>query len=505
MPDLKHIAYRGYLRSCNYRCTYCPFSKQRPSAGELAKDQAALHRFADKVGQLEGPLTIQLLPYGEALVHDHYWQGLARLTQLAQVRAAGCQTNLSFDVETALALFDQEGGAVNKLRLWCTFHPTMTTAQDFAAQCAALSQAGVRFAVGAVGDPAHLAEITALRQLLPADVYLWINRLDGLKRPYTSAEKAAFTAIDPYFPLELSEPKADAAKCSGGRTSLFVQGDGACYSCNVSRRQLGNFYAEDRPAETVRCSARRCSCYLAYALREDIAPLTFFDQHPAFRVPLLSVNVKAVFFDMDGVLTDQAGHLRPRLLQSLAYLAQKYPLYLATQRPEASALRFLGESRGYFRGGIFADGAYIRPTWGERPRVQPLDLDAQNLAALERLADERHLTLRLYRERGTLYKLTLHSCSGQPISTDTIEVVQAIISSARLSAEGALVGITAAQADKGQAIAHLAGALGWRPEELAYVGNAACDVPIFAQVGTAIAIADGEPEALTVADYVLPI
>lgn len=505
MPDLKHIAYRGYLRSCNYRCTYCPFSKQRPSAGELAKDAAALHRFGDKVGQLEGPLTIQLLPYGEALLHDYYWQALARLTQLAQVHAAGCQTNLSFDVAEALAQFLRAGGAVDKLRLWCTFHPTMTTAQDFAAQCAALRQAGVRFSAGAVGDPAQLAAITALRQALPADVYVWINRLDGLKRPYTSAEKAAFTAIDPYFPLELSEPMADAAHCSGGRTSLFVQGDGTCCSCNLSRRKLGNFYADDWHAEAIRCSSRRCSCYLAYALREDIGQLAFFDQHPAFRVPILHAGVKAIFFDIDGVLTDQAGRLRPRLLQTLPYLAQQYPLYLATQRPEASALRLLGESKAYFQGGVFADGAYTKSTWGEQPQVQQLLLEAQALQALEQLSDEHHWTLRLYRERGTLYKLTLHSRSGRPLDGEIVNAVQVIVSPALVQQDGALLSIVSAQAGKGSAIARLAEAMGWRPKELAYVGNSACDVPIFAQVGVAAAIADGEPEALAAANYVLPV
>lgn len=502
MSELGHIAYRGYLRSCNYHCAYCPFSKQRLSAGELAKDQAALMRFVDKVRQLKGALTIQLLPYGEALIHEYYWQALAELSQLGQVRAVGCQTNLSFAVETALALFDKAGGIASKLRLWCTFHPTMTTVQDFTARCTALYRAGVRFSCGAVGDPAHFSEITALRQTLPTDVYLWINRLDGLKRRYTAREREAFTAIDPYFPLELAEPAADAAKCSGGRTSLFVQGDGACFSCNVSRRRLGNFYAEDQLAEIGRCSARRCSCYLAYALREDLAPLTFFDQHPAFRVPILHAGVKAIFFDIDGVLTDQAGHLRPRLLQTLSYLAQQYPLYLATQRPEASALHLLGESRMYFRGGVFADGAYIRPTWGEPPTVQPLALDGQAGAALERLALERHLTLRRYGERGTLYKITLQSRSGQPISAATAKAVQAAVAgTARLSAEGALLGLVSAQADKAAAMQ----IVGWPLAEAAYVGNAACDVPIFAQVGTAIAIADGAPEALAAADYVLPV
>ena len=39
------IYYRGSLKSCNYDCSYCPFTKQRDSRDELAHDASALRRF----------------------------------------------------------------------------------------------------------------------------------------------------------------------------------------------------------------------------------------------------------------------------------------------------------------------------------------------------------------------------------------------------------------------------------------------------------------------------
>lgn len=286
----------------------------------------------------------------------------------------GCQTNLSFDVDTALALFAQAGGAVRKLRLWCTFHPTMTTVQDFAAQCAALRQKGVRFSArcggrsGAAGRD-HGAAPGASGGCLPLD-----QSAGWTEAALHCCGAGSFHSHRSLFPAGIGRTSGRRGQVFRRADTLFVRGDGACFSCNLAHRSLGNFYEAERLAETVHCSSRRCSCYLAYALREDREQLTFFDQHPAFRIPILHEGIKAIFFDIDGTLLDEAGHLRPRLVQSLAYLAQKYPLYLATQRPEASALRLLGESRGYFRGGVFADGAYLRPTWDEPPEVQPLSL-----------------------------------------------------------------------------------------------------------------------------------
>ena len=66
--------YRGCLYSCNYSCTYCPFSK-RPHANreELAKDEECLTRFVsslmEKTEEDKEKCAVQIVPYGEAMVH----------------------------------------------------------------------------------------------------------------------------------------------------------------------------------------------------------------------------------------------------------------------------------------------------------------------------------------------------------------------------------------------------------------------------------------------------
>ena len=156
----KHtVLYRGSLKSCNYQCSYCPFSKHRGSAREYDRDREQWFRFVESlVG--DGPSALErsvgavmVVPYGEALIHDWYWQGLGRLTAGARLDCAGAQTNLSFSVSRSLDLYRQAGGQAEKLRLWATFHPEMTDVQTFAEQCRKICQAGVSICAGAGGVP----------------------------------------------------------------------------------------------------------------------------------------------------------------------------------------------------------------------------------------------------------------------------------------------------------------------------------------------------------------
>lgn len=118
------IQYRGSLKSCNYSCSYCPFAKRKSSTEELARDRESWFRFCDtveKTGDIYG--AVMVVPYGEALIHICYWEGLARLSRLDTVEAVGAQTNLSFPVEKMLNEYRKAGGRLEKLRLWATFHP----------------------------------------------------------------------------------------------------------------------------------------------------------------------------------------------------------------------------------------------------------------------------------------------------------------------------------------------------------------------------------------------
>ena len=128
--------YRGALKSCNYSCSYCPFSKKRGSTRELEEDRQALFRFISRMDGLhsaEGAL--QIIPYGEALIHPYYWEGLAQLSRNPRLDAVGAQSNFSFPVKEMLSVYRQHSGNISKLRLWGTFHPEMTTVEQFVRQC----------------------------------------------------------------------------------------------------------------------------------------------------------------------------------------------------------------------------------------------------------------------------------------------------------------------------------------------------------------------------------
>ena len=70
--DRRTILYRGSLKSCNYHCGYCPFSKHRCSERELEKDRTHWFRFCESLNERAEALNIRALmvvPYGEALIH----------------------------------------------------------------------------------------------------------------------------------------------------------------------------------------------------------------------------------------------------------------------------------------------------------------------------------------------------------------------------------------------------------------------------------------------------
>ena len=290
------IQYRGSLKSCNYGCSYCPFAKRPSSPSELLKDREDWMRF---VGHLETQVepygAVMVVPYGEALIHDYYWEGLARLSRMGTMEAVGAQTNLSFDIERQLTIFKENGGRKEKLRVWATFHPEMTTVPLFAEQCRKLLSAGIRVCAGAVGVPENLETLRRLKETLPGGCCLWINRMDGLNRRYTEEEQQAFLRIDPWFYRELHVKKAMPEQCPG---RLFVESDGRMRRCTISAPPEGNWY-DTGGTETLPCRKKACTCYLAYGGRMDCEERTAFGRWPLFRIPW---SPRAVFLDVDGTL-----------------------------------------------------------------------------------------------------------------------------------------------------------------------------------------------------------
>lgn len=74
----KTISYRGYLKSCNYSCSYCPFSKHRASVSELEKDRQSFVRFCDSMENRAAEFSVGavfVVPYGKPPYTDGTGKG----------------------------------------------------------------------------------------------------------------------------------------------------------------------------------------------------------------------------------------------------------------------------------------------------------------------------------------------------------------------------------------------------------------------------------------------
>lgn len=94
LRDIHTLFYRGYLKSCNYHCGYCPFHKH--ARNDKKRDEAALWRMVDHLPILGTPLNVMITPYGEALRLRYYMAALAEISRYPHVQAVGIQTNASF-------------------------------------------------------------------------------------------------------------------------------------------------------------------------------------------------------------------------------------------------------------------------------------------------------------------------------------------------------------------------------------------------------------------------
>lgn len=287
-----HIQYRGFLDYCNFSCNYCPFSKKSYSLKKEKMDRNCLFKLFLKLKKETQPITLQIVPYGEALIYSYYWEFLAKVSQLPQVLAIGCQTNASFSVEKMIAVFLAQGGKLEKLRLWCSFHPTMISAEKFFFKIQELRQYSIKLCVGAVANPLEKQAIVQLFSMLPKDIYFWLNKMDGRKQPYTIEESDFFKTIDPFFFLEEAHFLADPKNCSS--KNLFIEANGDYFACNISKISLGNIYNDKKMLHSYilenqwnkkKCACKECHCFLAYQNRFDLIPELFlFFPYPAFRI-----------------------------------------------------------------------------------------------------------------------------------------------------------------------------------------------------------------------------
>ncbi len=400
------VLYRGSLKSCNYHCSYCPFSKHGMTQKELKQDQEQWFAFVRRMqiqAEASGTHAVMITPYGEALIHAWYWEGLAGLSRLPQIEAAGAQTNLGFSVSWAAGIFEKHGGNAKKLRLWATFHPEMTTVDAFARACEQLAATGIQISAGAVGVPENIDLLRQLRRQLPNDIYVWINRMDGLGRAYTEKEIQAFSQLDPYFYRELQVHPANAKECT---QRLFTEGDGRLRMCNIS-----TVLRSSQEREAGVCGRKRCSCYLAYGGRNNLVNQMLFGPWPLFRIPRCP---KAVFIDIVGTLYAK-GEISKEVREALYVLSlkEKSLLFFATTLPYNEARKRCGPVWHLFSGGVFAGGAHLLYRGTQTDLMQQMQkesfyfMEEAIVKKIEPLCRSYHFRMLVYRAKGRCYKLTL--------------------------------------------------------------------------------------------------
>lgn len=493
---IDHLYYRGSLKSCNYQCAYCPFCKHACSSKELTKDNEALQKLVGVIEKATNPVSLMITPFGEAMIHSYYQETLAYLTTLPQVRAVGCQTNLSFYLPDFLALIERYHGERSKIRLWGSYHPSMVETEKFLAACRLLKEEAIPYCVGAVAIAGNIADLESLRRQLPNDIYFWLNKLDGLRRPYRKEEIQDFLRIDPLFMMQLKVRKRNESLCRGGRQSLFMESNGDYFACNISKVLLGNVYMGGENA--LHCQSRRCSCYLAYANQMEPEEACWFGNEKYFRM-IDRNRIKVFFFDLDGTILNDEGRIAEQTYQVLQTLARTKQIYIASSRSYEDVRQKCRKIWSLLSGGVFANGAYCYTVKG-RVKKWLLPLDAKILDQLQR---DPAIKIKIYRYDAQIYKITI---LGRVDKLRCIEQNLAVNQPRyALVLEGNALSIMQENCDKGSGVRKILQYIGYNKENAAVVGNGLNDISMMEAAEESIAVPNARREVRLYAKRTLPV
>ncbi len=479
LKDIRQITYRGSLKSCNYSCIYCPFSKNIMTKLELEEDKTNLYKFVEKLEntEFEKPVEILFTPYGEALIHEYYRDVFCDLTSENFVDKIGCQTNLSFDVDSWLSL-DMD---FSKVFLLATFHPSMADIDSFVLKVKKISKVH-NICVGVVGNPKDIDTIKNLRSKLPINVYLWVNAMDGLGRKYTDEEIEFFTDIDYNFGLEVGSLKE--YNCNCGSEHIFLDSSGKIFGCNRHKQVLGNIYNDDN-FKSLKCSGRLCDCYLAYSHNNDFIKNGYLSFNNLFRVHK-KLDVGAIFFDIDGTLTES----EETLLNVFQYISKKVPIYLATELPEKNAIKKVSYLKEYISGGVFAGGSYVVDYKNGFKYIESFDINKVGFDGVL-----NHNRTRVYREEDKVYRIiTLVGLTKE--LPDLVDVV---------NQGNGMVSLVSKGCNKATGIQKLSTNNGLDLKSVMSVGNDLNDIVMFKICGYSVAVLDSCDEVRNNATFNLNV
>lgn len=308
------VLYRGPLSSCNFGCTYCPFAKRTETHAELAGDRESLARFLDWCGSLRArqrSLSVLFTPWGEALIRPWYHEAIAALSQLDHVERVAIQTNISCHLKWI------DRCRLDRVALWCTYHPTETTRERFLARCRELDARGVRYSVGVVGLKEHLDDARWLRERLSESTYLWVNAFKRIDGYYDAETFDAYVAIDPLFPVNAVRHQSRGRSCRAGESVFSVDGDGTMRRCHFVKTPIGNIYDEQWEAalRPTPCSADTCGCHIGYVHMHELDLYDVFAGGVLERIPASRVWRSPGETTTTKTKTDESASRRVRLPQ----------------------------------------------------------------------------------------------------------------------------------------------------------------------------------------------
>lgn len=342
---IKTIYYRGYVDFCNYECSYCPFSKKKKDEEKLKKDEISLEKLYNFVKNQEEKINLMITPYGEALYQELYQIYIARLSTLENINKLGIQTNFSLDLAKFEEILKKENAKKEKIMIWATYHSEFAKMEDFVQK---VNKTKLNISVGIVADTKNNKEIKKLRDMLKADIYLWINAMDRKKNSFDNQTINYLSQIDPMFLYEFSKNRIEGFEKCNSYNNKYIDMDRYLSSC---------FFKKKRAISSNCNNHKKCDCYLGYSNFEDNKLSNFFGENKPFRIPEKR-NYQAIFIDIDGVLTNEQGNLILDISNILCKLKNKTKIYIATARSFEFAQKKLKSNFSYFSGGVFSDGTF---------------------------------------------------------------------------------------------------------------------------------------------------
>ncbi|WP_124067243.1 HAD hydrolase family protein [Clostridium sp. E02] len=426
------LLYPGFLKNCNYNCTYCPIPSTEPSTQEASNDKDQFDRFLETFKDQAGSQTtkaVLISPAGEALIYPYYWKGMAMLTCLDGIDAVGAQTNLSFSITKSLKIFQAAGGRMEKLKICAVYHPEMESISRFVRKCNKLFKEEISFSVGVIGIPEHMEIIKELRNKLPNKIYIWVDPVENAKSDYTEDECKAFQKMDSYF---LKSPYVDGV--------------------NV------------------------------------------FGPYPQFRIPwkpkALFFNINGTLISEKSITPD------PDIVSFLKTQKENGPLFFATSQTYQEASRRCRDIFPLFRGGIFSGGAHVvlNAKASQVEKELYLPLDPLILPILEKKQGEFGCRLRIFQEKDLVYMLTLEkpaSRTWRDLERTQIEETLKLKSKKfRCFIKKNCLYIVASKANKKNGVMTLCNWLSIQPTDCCAAGHDMEDIPMTSICGYTLASKD---------------